>query len=452
MRMVKFCMVLLCAAILTTAMSHQARSEMMEMPKSSPMLMMPGGHVVPAPSPMQQGDTMMMHGMMPMMPESTMMMPADKTMPAPSPKVMVPTEKPPFRLPGQTGYHEAKSGPYTSPNGIMKHYPPQQPMMMYKRQMMEEGVECCQGMSADCPKMQMKMRGMTPPKSCCGGANPDCPMMKMRKQMAMQPMQDMQGMPSMDDIHGMMRQGMMSQEMMMLHDKMAKGKKCGPDCPIVQSESMGADMMDATPMYHNMMHSGTMHRNMMMQQGVPFSHKMQRMPMMEPCTMCSKIYTTPMSHAMRSNLMNTLTGFDVENHPLYTQLMQLRQQHMMMSRMATTSPAQKAALEQKREQVRKALMNNLKKQSAELKAKFNMDITPREFLIHHMHQHNMMMPMDSMHMRHMHRTTSPRHMMMQKKQAKDRGYRSPQSQNPQYNQNYLENAPMREAYTGQTYE
>lgn len=225
-----------------------------------------------------------------------------------------------------------------------------------------------------------------------------------------------------------------------------------------------------------MMQQGQMSQDMMMQQGMmkhPANtnkmHPAQKYPtQMNRCTMCKKIQTAKLTPEMRANLMKTLTEFSAQNKPMFDELMMLKHQHMMLERSAMTSPAQKATIELKREKVRKALMENIKRQQIVLKDTYSLDITGREMLLHRLHQMNMAAP-DAMQtgttppvymqmmngqpvyrgQMQMHRQMAPAH--MQQKNLPER-YRSPQKENPDYNQDYLLNAPMRQGYTGQTYE
>ncbi|SIO35328.1 hypothetical protein [Halodesulfovibrio marinisediminis] len=186
----------------------------------------------------------------------------------------------------------------------------------------------------------------------------------------------------------------------------------------------------------------------MMKQGSPYGQHMQKLP--NRCPMCTKIRAANLTPEQRASLMKTLTEFSIQNKPLYDELLTLKHQHMMLQRSAMKSPAQEATIEMKRERARKALMNSLKKQQKVLKANFDLDITGREMLLHRLHEMETEQPTMvngqpvypiSPQMQHrMQHTNVPK------------GYRPPQQRNPNYNQDYLRNAPMREGYKGQTYE
>ncbi|WP_290920141.1 hypothetical protein [Halodesulfovibrio sp.] len=246
--------------------------------------------------------------------------------------------------------------------------------------------------------------------------------------------------PEMQTMHRqqmMMKHGQMNQDMMVKHDQM-------------------------------MMKKGMMHQDgRMMHHPAPYNNTMQPVQMGR-CPMCAKIQAANLTPEMRANLMKTLTEFSAQNKPMFDELMMLKHQHMMLERSAMTSPAQKATIELKREKARKALMENLKRQQIVLKDSYGLDITGRDMLLHRLHQMKMSDPnympmsahppvyMNMVNGQPVYRGQTPmRHQMapghMHQKNLPER-YRSPQKENPDYNQDYMMNAPMREGYTGQTYE
>lgn len=189
-------------------------------------------------------------------------------------------------------------------------------------------------------------------------------------------------------------------------------------------------------------------KRMMMKQGR--SH--QTLP--SKCPMCAKIQAANLSPEQRMNLMKTLNEFSIQNKPLYDKLLTLKHQQMMLQRSAMKSPAQEANIEMKRENARKALMKNLKRQQKVLKSNYGLDITGREMLLHRLHEMKTEEP-TMVNGQPVYPSTPPmQHRMqhnMQHSNMRD-GYRPPQQRNPYYNQDYLLNAPMREGYKGQTYE
>ena len=279
---------------------------------------------------------------------------------------------------------------YTSPSGIMKHYSPQQQRMMRRR-------------------MDMKM-------------NPE--MMKM---------------------HEMMRQGMMSQEMMMKHDKMTKGKGCTSDCPMMQKNMM---------QHKGMMPMGKMHKGMMRDKNA----------MAQKCTMCSRIRTSALTPSLKNKLLNTLQANAAENKPYYDKLYELKKQHraMKMSASQYKNPAKRSQLMGERAKVLKALKGNLARQQREIKNSYKVDVGMQELMMHDLHQMQVMQPMpmqDDVYMMDVRRSPMlydemimlNHGLMMDRRNPLEKGYRDPQKMNPQYNQEYLRRAPMREGYSGQTY-
>lgn len=191
------------------------------------------------------------------------------------------------------------------------------------------------------------------------------------------------------------------------------------------------------------------HQQMMQQQGTTYYNQMQQMPVAS-CTMCSKIQTANLTPHMRANLMGSLNEFSAQNQPLFNELQMLKNQQLMLQRSAMQSPAQEATLEMRRDQTRKALMKNLKQQRRALKSNYGINITEREMIVHKLHQMQMNPGNQAMMNSQQTYSTQVNHSMQQ--QQIQHGYRSPQQTNPNYNQEYLINAPMRESYTGQTYE
>ncbi|MFA9395955.1 MAG: hypothetical protein ACERJ1_14770 [Halodesulfovibrio sp.] len=188
-------------------------------------------------------------------------------------------------------------------------------------------------------------------------------------------------------------------------------------------------------------------QQMMQQQGTTYYHQAQQMPV-AGCTMCSKIQSANLTPHMRANLMNSLNEFSAQNEPLFNELQMLKNQKLMLQRSAMQSPAQESSLEIQRDNTRKALMKNLKQQRRTLKSNYGMNITEREMIVHKLHQMQGNQAMMSGQQTY---STQMNHGMQQQQQVQS-GYRPPQQTNPNYNQEYLINAPMRESYTGQTYE
>lgn len=188
-----------------------------------------------------------------------------------------------------------------------------------------------------------------------------------------------------------------------------------------------------------------MHRQrMMMKKGLPYQHQMSSQYMSSKCPMCAKLQAANLTPEMRAHLMMTLTEFSIQNQPMFDELKRLKQERAALKRIKSTTPEELVTIEMKRENVRCALMKNLKKQRAILKQRFNLDITEREMLMHKLHQMKMPSPVCP-------GMTSGQPMHMNTKKM-PQSYRPPQQTNPNYNQDYLRNAPIREGYTGQTYE
>lgn len=187
----------------------------------------------------------------------------------------------------------------------------------------------------------------------------------------------------------------------------------------------------------------------MMQQQSATYYQMQQAPV-AGCTMCAKIQSANLTPHMRANLMNSLNEYSAQNQPLFNELQMLKNEKLMLQRSSMQSPAQEATLEMKRDQTRKELMKNLKQQRRALKSNYGMNITEREMIVHKLHQ---MQTNGNQAMMNNQQTysTQMNHNMHQPQQVQS-GYRPPQQANPNYNQEYLINAPMRESYTGQTYE
>ena len=191
-------------------------------------------------------------------------------------------------------------------------------------------------------------------------------------------------------------------------------------------------------------------QQMMQQQSATYYNQMQQMPVAS-CTMCAKIQSANLTPHMRANLMNSLNEFSAQNQPLFDELQMLKNQQLMLQRSAMKSPAQEATVEMQRDKTRKALMKNLKQQRRSLKSNYGMNITEREMIVHKLHQmQNNPGSQAMMNSQHTY-STQMNHSMHQQQQVQS-GYRPPQQTNPNYNQEYLMNAPMRESYTGQTYE
>ena len=210
---------------------------------------------------------------------------------------------------------------------------------------------------------------------------------------------------------------------------------------IIKHHPPAASMQQQQQMYQ---------QQMMQQQGTTYYNQTQQAPV-SGCLMCSKIQSANLTPHMRANLMNTLNEFSAQNQPLFNELQMLKNEKLMLQRSAMKSPAQESTLEMKRDQTRKELMKNLKQQRRALKSNYGMNITEREMIVHKLHQmqtnpgNQAMMNNQQMY------STQVNHSMHQQQQMRS-GYRSPQQANPNYNQEYLINAPMRESYTGQTYE
>ncbi|SHJ47173.1 hypothetical protein ACQ0P8_15440 [Halodesulfovibrio aestuarii] len=194
------------------------------------------------------------------------------------------------------------------------------------------------------------------------------------------------------------------------------------------SSAVASNQTNATPRYYTSPNGITKHYTpemQMQQQGVPYTqmnflHKASR------CPMCAKIRAAQLTQEQRMQLMMTLYEFSIQNQPMFDELTRLKQKHAELKRISTTPPEVLATIEIKRENVRCALMKNLKKQRAILKRRFCLDITEREMLLHKLQEMKSGQPMQK----------STKRM--------PKGYRSPQQSNSNYNQNYLLNAPMRE--------
>lgn len=195
-------------------------------------------------------------------------------------------------------------------------------------------------------------------------------------------------------------------------------------------------------------HPNVMQRQQMQQ--MPRSSVNQHMMMQQQsmymnhgnCPMCAKIRAANLTPEQRADLSRTLTEFSAENEPLYNELLALKQEKLMMERSALKSPAEKANVEVQREQLRKQLMSNHKRQTKVLKNQYGINVTGRDMLLHRVHEMNMQ---------------NAGYAQMSQTQMTPvththGGYRSPQSMNPNYNQQYLMNAPMREAYNGHNYQ
>lgn len=174
-----------------------------------------------------------------------------------------------------------------------------------------------------------------------------------------------------------------------------------------------------------------------MQKCPPSPQQMKCMHKASKCPMCAKIQAANLTPELRMQLMLTLHEFAIQNQPIFDELTRLKQKHATLKRVKTTPPEVLATLEIKRENVRCALMKNLKKQRAILMQRFCLDITERDMLMHKLQEMKMAKSV---------------HPTMTSGQPMPKGYRPPQQTNPNYNQDYLRNAPMREGYTGQTYE
>lgn len=203
-------------------------------------------------------------------------------------------------------------------------------------------------------------------------------------------------------------------------------------------------------MRQQMMQPSTMNQQMGMYQGTVYRSQTSHPALRGGCPMCAKINAASLTPQQRANLLRTLTEFSSETDPMYNKLLMLKQEKLNLQRSAFDSPAKRANIEVQREQVRKALMGKLKRQQKVLNSEYGLNVTSRDMLLHRIHRMKMQSPgtMQVMHSQPVQTQVVP----VSAPQGTPHGYRSPQEMNPNYNQEYLMNAPMREAYTGQTYQ
>lgn len=180
----------------------------------------------------------------------------------------------------------------------------------------------------------------------------------------------------------------------------------------------------------------------MMQQGAPVSGA-NNVPTVHSSPVLSKIDSANLSPEMQQQAYMRVNDFSAENDALYNELLQLKQQRLELERSAFRykTPATRANIETRRKTLRQELMRNLNRQRKALNAEYGVRVTNRDLLMHRLYLMGGQQP-----------AYDGQVMPVSGAYTVEPGYRDPQVMNPDYNQQYLRQRTMREAYEGQTYE
>lgn len=189
------------------------------------------------------------------------------------------------------------------------------------------------------------------------------------------------------------------------------------------------------------------------QQSLQHNTSIESTPTVSASPVLAKVDSANITPQTRARVYQTLAQFSAENDPLYTELLRLKQQRLEMDRSAfkNNTPTDRASLEHRRKNLRRVLMGKLKRQQQILKAEYGIKVSSRDLLMHRLYLMNTNQQPGSYSMGSS-QTVHTGHSMATTQDTMDQGYRNPQEMNPDYNQQYLRQKTMREAYQGQTYE